>query len=272
MTISNEPIATPDELKLERQRRADIFQRSPLKQQKLHEILRLLPDNLAGLRCLDLGADNGIISYLLRQLGGEWSSSDLTAETCESIRYLVGERVARSRTDLIPFPDSYFDIIVIVDILEHVEDDTAFCQELKRILKPEGTLIVNVPNPPRGPIRFIKHLIGQGDLAHGHLRPGYSVKQLQKLLGPEFTISESSSYRRAPLELLDMAVTFALEHSGTGARGQKGVVVSASSKKAGSIGIAARITFPLFGLLVKLDHWLRFMPGHLLIVKANRST
>ena len=51
-----------------------LFRKSVLKQAKLRQILELL-DDPAGKTNLDIGADNGIISYLLRQRGGRWYSA-----------------------------------------------------------------------------------------------------------------------------------------------------------------------------------------------------
>src|SRR5213075_2463069 len=90
----------------------------------------------AGLRCLDLGSDNGVVSLLLRRGGGRWASADLTAEAVSSIR----ERVEGAS---LPFPDAEFDRVVVVDMLEHMSDDGAFVAELARVLKPGGRLLVN---------------------------------------------------------------------------------------------------------------------------------
>lgn len=48
-----------------------------------------------------------------------------------------------------PFADREFDLVVVVDFLEHIPDDRGFAAELGRILKPGGRLIVNVPREPR---------------------------------------------------------------------------------------------------------------------------
>src|SRR5438876_157247 len=65
-----------------------LFRRSVLKQRKLAEIVAMLGPT-EGLRCLDLGSDNGVVSLLLRRRGGRWASADLTAEAVASIRELV---------------------------------------------------------------------------------------------------------------------------------------------------------------------------------------
>ncbi|HSD28866.1 MAG TPA: hypothetical protein VLL75_16310, partial [Vicinamibacteria bacterium] len=54
-----------------------LFRRSALKQRKLAEIAEMLGPTV-GLRCLDLGSDNGVVSLLLRERGGSWASGDLT--------------------------------------------------------------------------------------------------------------------------------------------------------------------------------------------------
>ena len=63
-----------------------LFRKSVLKQAKLRRILELLHDP-TGKRNLDIGADNGVISYLLRQRGGRWSSADLDARAVASIEW-----------------------------------------------------------------------------------------------------------------------------------------------------------------------------------------
>ena len=65
-----------------------LFRRSVLKQAKFRRIESLL-DEPSGRTNLDIGADNGVISYLLRQRGGRWYSADLDERAVESIRQLV---------------------------------------------------------------------------------------------------------------------------------------------------------------------------------------
>lgn len=45
----------------------------------------------------------------------------------------------------IPFQDNTFDYIFALDVLEHVEDDTAALHTLFNLLKPDGKLILTVP-------------------------------------------------------------------------------------------------------------------------------
>lgn len=45
----------------------------------------------------------------------------------------------------IPFPDQQFDLIVLLDVLEHIEEDAASLQALAAKLKPSGWLLITVP-------------------------------------------------------------------------------------------------------------------------------
>ena len=46
---------------------------------------------------------------------------------------------------IIPFDASSFDIVLCVEVLEHVEDPVAFVNEIVRVLKSKGRLILTIP-------------------------------------------------------------------------------------------------------------------------------
>jgi len=203
-----------------------LYRRSPLKQRKLSEIAALLGPT-AGLRCLDLGSDNGLVSLLLRGRGGSWASGDLTEEAVRSIRSLVGDDVHLVRGDALPFPDGAFDRVVVVDMLEHVEDERTFAEELARVTRAGGRLVVNTPHLKRTALRRLRHVLGQTDEKHGHLRPGYTPARLRELLGGAFEIERVVTYSRFFSEAVDTAIGVGLERLGKRSSA-KGVVVTAS--------------------------------------------
>jgi len=47
----------------------------------------------------------------------------------------------------LPFPDRCFDLVLCLDVLEHVTDKSALLREIRRVLKPEGILYLITPNP-----------------------------------------------------------------------------------------------------------------------------
>jgi len=247
-----------------------LFRCSPLKREKFRRISSLLGE--AKLQALDLGSDNGVISYLLRERGGEWKSADLSARAVASIRSLVGSEVYQLDGVSLPFETGQFNCVVIVDLLEHVESDSELCREIERVLRPGGTLIANVPNPKEGLIRKIRFLIGQTDEEHGHLRPGYSLDELTTVVGPGFELEKHYSYSRIFSLLVDTLVLCALHFLKGKAQGEKGTVVTtddlrAQQKKLKTFSFIA----PLLHLAVSLDRLVPFLHGNMLITRFRRK-
>ena len=249
-----------------------LFRKSVLKQAKFRRILELL-DDPAGKTNLDIGADNGVISYLLRQRGGRWRSADLDERAVASIRQLVGDEVYRLDGASTPFADRSFDQVVIVDYLEHIPDDRAFARELERIMKPGGTVIVNVPHlQPGSPLNRFRHLIGLTDEWHGHLRPGYSLASLRETLGSRFRIDRAVTYSRFGSELVDTALNGVYEvmrkrKGGDGS--SKGTVVTETDVRQYQKQFRLlSLLYPALRLTAAADRLLPWQAGHKLIVRA----
>ncbi|MDC0357648.1 class I SAM-dependent methyltransferase, partial [Oligoflexia bacterium] len=248
-----------------------LFKKSPLKQKKLAKILKYL-GAVKGQTCLDVGSDNGVISYFLRAKGGTWYSCDLIAETVASIKQLVEERVDQIDGEKTPYKTDQFDKVVIVDFLEHIRTDREFINELYRIIKSNGTLVINVPNPKRGILRRVRALLGQTDAAHGHLRPGYTLEELRDLLGEGFEIETQESYSRLFSVLTDTAITFALDILKKGSGSKKGTVVTGQDmQKLKKSFLLFSCIYPFVACLVKLDDLFPFLHGNMLIVQCKKE-
>lgn len=245
-----------------------LFRRSVLKQRKYAEIAAALGPT-DGLRCLDLGSDNGVISLLLRRAGGRWASADLTEEAVRSIRELVDSDVHHADGARLPFADGEFDRVVVVDMLEHVPDDRAFAAELARITKAGGRLVVNTPHLKRTALRRLRHALGQTDEKHGHLRAGYTAFDLRALLSPAFDLEAHHTYSRFFSELVDTGI-----NAGLGALGKrssaKGVVVTGDDVgRHRKLFRAYGAVFPAVWLVSRLD---ALVPasGYMLLASARR--
>lgn len=233
--------------------------KSVLKQQKIKMILSYIGDT-SEKKCLDIGSGSGIISLILRENGGDWASAETEGEGMDSIRKAVGENVYKIDGQSTPFGERSFDIVVIVDFLEHIDTDREFVVELYRIMKYGGILIINVPHLRRcAPIPALRNLIGLTDEKHGHVRPGYTLTMLKNLLGKEFEIVRHSVYVKFFSELIETVINFA-------GKGEKREEVTEK-------GLTFRlysIIYPFLCLISKLDYLFFFTRGARLIVEARK--
>ena len=249
--------------------------RSVLKQAKIRQLSRTL-GRADGLGCLDLGGDSGVVSAALRTRGGRWSSADLGARNVSAIREAVGGDVRLIDGRDLPFDSASFDVVVIADLLEHVEDDRHLVQECARVIRPGGPLVVNVPHIKRGSIiNAIRHAIGLTDAWHGHVRPGYTRETLQAVLSPHFLIEDARTYSRAFSESIDLLMNGVFEAikrwKGPVEHNPKGSVVSAEeiNRHAGAFRWL-RIAYPILLALSWLDALLPLQSGYKLVVRARR--
>jgi SAM-dependent methyltransferase len=246
-----------------------LFGKSVLKQRKLAEVADLLGPT-DGLRCLDLGSDNGVVSLLLRERGGTWASADLTEEAVASIRELVSTDVHRVDPGRLPFPDRSFDRVAVVDMLEHVADEAAFASEIARITKPAGRLVVNTPHLKRTLLRRLRHAIGQTDEKHGHLRPGYTDDRLRELFGPFFTLEVRRTYSRFFSELVDTVLNWGVERLGKKGSAKGMVVTRADLGRHAKMFRAYSAIYPFVWAVSRLD---AVVPasGYMLIAGFRRN-
>ena len=251
-----------------------LFRRSVLKQAKYSRVLQLM-DHPEGKTNLDIGADNGVISYLLRQHGGDWHSADLDPGAVASIRDLVHENVCQLDGRTAPFPDQTFHQIIVVDLLEHIADDRAFVGELARVLRPAGTLIVNVPHrKPRSLLNRFRHRIGLTDEWHGHLRPGYSLEELRETLQPHFVIERVVTYSGTFSELIDTGLNglyLALKgRKQPSAGSSKGTVVTrADVERLRKELWLLTALYPVLWTVARMDALLPLQRGYKLMVRAR---
>lgn len=102
-------------------------------------------------RVLNLGAGRGGISWLLHQAGYEVTSLDLHPE------HFMAEGLTCGFADLnqsLPFSDGGFDVVLAVEVVEHLENPWHFMREAIRVLRGDGVLIMTTPNLDSLPSRL----------------------------------------------------------------------------------------------------------------------
>ncbi|MDM8542677.1 class I SAM-dependent methyltransferase [Desulfococcaceae bacterium HSG9] len=148
-----------------------------------------LEENLEGQSpvILEIGCSSGI---MLRSLRERFQNSFIIGSDC------IGDYLENLANDLIetpiiqfdllncPLPDQSTDAVVMLNVLEHIENDAEALLQVRRILKPGGILILEVPSGPSLYSLYDQYLL--------HYRR-YSNKGLKQLaIGAGFNIIRQS--------------------------------------------------------------------------------
>ena len=97
-------------------------------------------------RVLDLGCAFGFTTLKLARKGYQTVGVDNSARYIVQAkrRHPTGEYIL-CFAEALPLADASFDGVLFLDVLEHVTNQRAVISEIRRILKPGGTLIISVP-------------------------------------------------------------------------------------------------------------------------------
>ncbi len=102
-------------------------------------------------KVLDVGSGSGAIGKLLR----ERSFSELYAvEVDDEARRNTAATYRRMETSLDAYHGESFDLILILDVLEHLPNAETIFRQAASLLKPGGTMLVSVPNIAHWSARF----------------------------------------------------------------------------------------------------------------------
>jgi spore maturation protein CgeB len=97
-------------------------------------------------RLLDVGCNIGLFLKVSRQEGFDVLGVELNKDCAEYGRKHYDLDIRSNYLDEVAFPDEYFDVITLFDVLEHVPDMHGFIAEVRRILKADGMLVLQLPN------------------------------------------------------------------------------------------------------------------------------
>jgi len=98
-------------------------------------------------RLLDVGCASGDFMARLREHGWHVQGVEPNAAAVEAARRQHGLDVFQGELGQACFPSSYFDVVTLWDVLEHVHDPSAELAEIHRLLRSGGLLVIEMPNP-----------------------------------------------------------------------------------------------------------------------------
>lgn len=98
----------------------------------------------------------------------------------------------------IPHPDNYFDEIAIRHVLEHVKNPSKVLEEVKRVVREKGTIIVAVPHDKLEKLmaKIVQNYMGNSDSHHQRIFNGKTLRATIRKAG---LIYQNSRQKKWPL-------------------------------------------------------------------------
>ncbi|MBN2042170.1 MAG: class I SAM-dependent methyltransferase [Candidatus Aenigmarchaeota archaeon] len=131
---------------------SDIFGKKSTKyykiQKKKIEIIMKMFETHRNGRILDVGCGDGLISSMLaKRTGAKAYGLDISKNSIEKAKTRGVEAAAVNiDRDGIPLPENYFDGVLCGDIIEHIYDTEGLIENVRKVLKPNGYVVISTPN------------------------------------------------------------------------------------------------------------------------------
>ena len=113
-------------------------------QRRLEMIVKAASERIKG-RILENGCGVGMYVEHLSPFGGEVVGLEYDFERASEARK-NSLHIINAAGELLPLPDSMFDLIISHEVIEHVHDDHAAIREMIRALTPGGRAVIFCPN------------------------------------------------------------------------------------------------------------------------------
>jgi SAM-dependent methyltransferase len=113
-------------------------------QERRLDLIRRYAD-LDARRILDVGCGLGTYVKKLRAFSEDVYGVDIDAEKVAQAKQEL-EHIFLAPAEELPFPDAYFDVVLLHEVLEHVDNDRRALREAYRVAKVGGRLVIFVPN------------------------------------------------------------------------------------------------------------------------------
>lgn len=143
---------------------------------------------------LDLGCGNGQnsikASYMVKRVIGVDLNRDILNQAVQTAKRRKRKNISFKNFNLekkLNFQNNYFDKVLFLDVLEHLKKREQILQELKRIIKPGGLLLLGVPNSQTS-WKKLQREAGFCSYSDPDHKIEFSQKQIEKLVNKYFHI------------------------------------------------------------------------------------
>lgn len=171
-------------------------------------VVPVIYEILDGTKVLDIGCNSGeFIKYLKEKKGCDVYGVDISAKVIDLCKAKGLENVQVVDAEKLPFPDSTFDYVTLMEVLEHLHDPVKYLKEIRRVLKKTGSLIGTCPHKNLERViwddhRFHHQYYDEKGI-RAHLGEVFESVHLQILNGAQFNMGLSDSLMaNEPAEIL----------------------------------------------------------------------
>jgi len=110
----------------------------------LKKMMKVIGEQTKGLRLLDVGAGSGILLEAAQDLGFDAGGVEPSAW----LRKVAHAHGCKIKADVIPHPEisGPYDIVTLIDVVEHVSAPLEMIQNATLLLKPDGIIVIITPD------------------------------------------------------------------------------------------------------------------------------
>lgn len=146
---------------------------------------------------LDVGCGDGVITRRLRL---SLPDAAIRAVDLDPVRlrrataHCEGVSFCQGHIGALPFPDDSFDVVLCHHVIEHVADDVEVLAECRRVLRPNGLLLLGIPQEDAAIGRLLRLMHRRMYAAGEHIH-FYSIATMRDLLATAgFTSVEHAKF------------------------------------------------------------------------------
>ena len=184
-------------------------------------------------RILDVGCGTGANLKMLAAYG-KAEGVDISPQAVDFCHERGLDSVKLGAIEQLPYENDSFELVTALDVIEHLDDDIAGLREMRRVLRPDGRILVFVP--------AFMFLWGVQDDVSNHRRR-YTLPSLLKAVEEAGFSVEWSSYANISFFLPVLVVRSVMRWLGLRADTEYGINISLMNGPFSSLFAAERLIF-----------------------------